>query len=58
MEDQKKTETFVIDDSQYQTQLTKKFSARVPYAKPDPNKLLAFIPGVSLSAAESSRTTA
>lgn len=46
MEDQKKTETFVIDDSQYQTQLTKKFSARVPYAKPDPNKLLAFIPGV------------
>lgn len=35
-----------IDDRQYETRLTRKFSGRKPYAPPDPKKLVAHIPGV------------
>ena len=39
-------DTLVIDDSIYPTRMTKKFAMRTPYAKPDPKKVIAFIPGV------------
>jgi pyruvate carboxylase len=35
-----------IDDREYETRLTKKFSGRKAYEPPDPKKLLAHIPGV------------
>jgi pyruvate carboxylase len=43
MSDQK---TLVIDDTAYQTRLTKKFARRKPYAPKDPKRIAAFIPGV------------
>lgn len=36
----------VIDDTEYLTRHTRKFALRTPYAAPDPDKLLAFIPGL------------
>lgn len=37
---------FILDDTVYQTQLTKKFLSRKRYTPKDPKKLKAFIPGV------------
>lgn len=34
-----------LDDTKYQTLYTKKFLNRKQYVIPDPNKILAFIPG-------------
>ena len=39
-------DVLVIDDSRYQTRLTRKFIERVPFSKPDPRKVTAVIPGV------------
>jgi biotin carboxyl carrier protein len=46
MEDLKKINTLNIDDTFYQTQLTKKYKARKPYTVPDPKKVYAIIPGI------------
>jgi len=46
MEDPKKINTLNIDDTFYQTRLTKKYKARKPYTIPDPKKVYAIIPGV------------
>ncbi|MBR9975900.1 MAG: acetyl-CoA carboxylase biotin carboxyl carrier protein subunit [Bacteroidetes bacterium] len=40
------SDTLVIDDSRYRTRLTTKFARRLPYTKPDPNMVKAFIPGL------------
>jgi biotin carboxyl carrier protein len=39
---------FVVDDTTYPTNYTKKFLNRKKYVAPDPKKMLAFIPGVIL----------
>jgi len=36
----------ILDDTVYETQLTKKFVARKKYVPKDPKKVTAFIPGV------------
>jgi len=46
MEEPKKNNTLNINDTLYQTQLTKKYKARKPYTIPDPKKVYAIIPGV------------
>jgi biotin carboxyl carrier protein len=46
MDEQKKTNTLIIDDTIYETRLTRKFRNRKAYAIPDPNKVHAFIPGI------------
>lgn len=46
MEEHKKLDIFVIDDSRYETQLTGKFARRTPYAKANPKQVLSYIPGV------------
>lgn len=38
--------SLVIDDVVYETQLTKKFRQRKPYAAPNPKLVKAFIPGI------------
>lgn len=35
----------VIDDTVYETVLTAKYMKRKPYTPPNPNKIIAFIPG-------------
>jgi len=45
MENEKNSSKFVIDDTVYSTQLTRKFRQRKVYAKPDPKLVHAFIPG-------------
>ncbi|MBR9979310.1 MAG: acetyl-CoA carboxylase biotin carboxyl carrier protein subunit [Bacteroidetes bacterium] len=46
MEEKEEFTTFLIDDSRYQTRITKKFANRTAFEKPDPKQLRAFIPGV------------
>ena len=46
MEDPKKITTLNIDETIYETRLTKKYKSRKPYAVPDPKKIYAIIPGV------------
>jgi biotin carboxyl carrier protein len=46
MEDPKKINILNIDDTFYQTQLTKKYKSRKPYTVPDPKKVYAIIPGI------------
>ena len=41
-----KLATLVIDDTAYETRLTRKFAQRKPYEPADPRQLRAFIPGV------------
>ncbi|NWF90175.1 MAG: acetyl-CoA carboxylase biotin carboxyl carrier protein subunit [Ignavibacteriaceae bacterium] len=36
----------IIDDTPYETRLTKKFIKRKPYIEADPKKIFAFIPGI------------
>lgn len=38
--------TLNIDDTAYETFLTKKFKSRKPYSPSNPNQVVAFIPGV------------
>jgi len=38
--------TLIIDDTLYETRLTKKFARRKPFAPKDPRLMTAFIPGV------------
>ena len=40
--------TLVVDDTAYETRLTKKFVRRRPYVPKDPKRLAAFIPGLIL----------
>lgn len=46
MEDPKKITTLNIDETIYETRLTKKYKSRKPYTVPDPKKIYAIIPGV------------
>ena len=46
MEEQKIFDKIIVDDTSYETLLTKSFRRRKPYAKKDPKRLTAFIPGV------------
>lgn len=39
-------EHIVIDDTSYETEITRKFKNRVNYTPRDPKKITAFIPGV------------
>ena len=43
--EQENQASFNIDETQYETQLTKKFAARKKYVAPDPKKVLSMIPG-------------
>lgn len=45
MENEITKNTLVIDDTVYETQLTKKYRQRKVYTKPDPKLVHAFIPG-------------
>jgi biotin carboxyl carrier protein len=38
--------TLVVDDTAYQTRLTRKFAERKPYQAAEPNQVRAVIPGV------------
>jgi biotin carboxyl carrier protein len=38
--------TLIIDDTAYETRVTRKFARRKPYAPKDPKRVAAFIPGV------------
>ena len=38
-------EKFVVDDTHYSTNLSKKYLMRKKYQPPEPKKILAFIPG-------------
>jgi biotin carboxyl carrier protein len=40
------TTTLEVDDTAYETALTRKFARRARYAPRDPRKVLCFIPGV------------
>ncbi len=44
--EENRTGKLIIDDTSYETRLTKKFRTRKPYVKYDPNKVNAFIPGI------------
>lgn len=46
MENEINTNSLIIDDTVYETQLTKKYRQRKPYTKPDPRQVHAHIPGV------------
>ncbi len=39
-------QSFVVDDTEYRTRYTVKFTQRRNYEAPDPNSIRAFIPGV------------
>ncbi len=41
--------SFVLDDTTYETRLTRKFARRRPYLPLDPRRLAAFIPGLILA---------
>jgi biotin carboxyl carrier protein len=49
MENKDEIKKLVIDDTEYPTQLTKKFVSRKRYEKADPKKVTAYIPGLILS---------
>lgn len=40
-----KYQTFVVNSAKYKTLLTKKFSARKPWVRPNPKEIFSFIPG-------------
>jgi biotin carboxyl carrier protein len=46
MEDQNKIDKLVVDDTVYDTKLTKKFLNRKPYSQKNPKEIIAFIPGI------------
>lgn len=46
METSKEFTKIVIDDTSYETRVTRKFSRRKPYVAVDPKKIYAFIPGI------------
>lgn len=41
----KRLQSINVDMTEYRTTLTRKFKERIPYEKPNPAKLRAFIPG-------------
>ena len=45
MEPDEEFKILVIDDVGYKTRFTKKFENRKAYVKPDPRKIVSFIPG-------------
>ena len=48
MDDKSDFKTFIVDDTEYKTLYTAKFEKRNAYTPPDPNLVLAYIPGVIL----------
>jgi biotin carboxyl carrier protein len=46
MDEEKKINRFIIDDTVYETLLTKKFRTRKKYTKNNPDLVTAFIPGI------------
>lgn len=44
--EEKRVSKFIIDDTVYETRLTKKFRDRKPYIKDNPDMVKAFIPGI------------
>jgi biotin carboxyl carrier protein len=46
MENEINKNSLVIDDTVYETQLTRKYRQRKPYTKPNPKMVHAVIPGV------------
>ena len=46
MEEQNKISRLIIDDTVYETLLTKKYRTRKPYVKTNPDHINAFIPGI------------
>ena len=44
MEDEK-YKSFVIEDTEYKTIITKKFENRIPWQKPNPENIFSYIPG-------------
>ena len=46
MEDQNKIGRLIIDDTIYDTRLTKKYLTRKAYSRKDPKQINAFIPGI------------
>ena len=57
MNDEKQLSSLVIDDTVYESHLTKKFMTRKRYMPSDPNKLYAFIPGIIRSVSVHNGTT-
>ena len=47
--DKENLETFRVYIAEYQTKLTKKFKARKSWVRPNPNHILALIPGTILN---------
>ena len=43
-----KYETLIIDEGEYKTHLTKKFVNRTRWTKPDPRRVVSYIPGTIL----------
>jgi len=46
MDEQPKMHKIVIDDTVYETQITRNFANRKTYAKADPKEVTAYIPGI------------
>jgi biotin carboxyl carrier protein len=46
MHDEEQYTGFIIDDTKYETSLTKKFERRKKYIQPDPKKVFCLIPGI------------
>ncbi|MDH7515296.1 MAG: acetyl-CoA carboxylase biotin carboxyl carrier protein subunit [Bacteroidota bacterium] len=46
MNEEQALKRLVIDDTVYETRFTPKFEKRKPYVAPNPNLVLAYIPGV------------
>jgi biotin carboxyl carrier protein len=46
MDEQKKIDKLIIDDTVYETRLTSKFKKRKTYIKPNAKEVHAFIPGI------------
>jgi biotin carboxyl carrier protein len=46
MSEQKKNQELIIDDTVYETKLTRKFRHRTKYEAPNPKLVGAFIPGI------------
>ncbi len=42
---EKKFETFLVDETPYQTELTAKYKSRKPWSPVDNRKVIAFLPG-------------
>jgi len=45
MDDKIQYTSFILDDTDYKTTLTKKFAERIPWKEPNFNEIRSFIPG-------------